>query len=258
MSVRKILALLAGLTLAGGIAAVATAPANAASSECGNRCIDIFTPQFGHHHSPDYVLDSFKQGQKTGTPAILFQVSNTDPAEDITYGTPDTVSDYFEAGLVSPNVALHYGCKVPADFSTCVSSFGIGVDDWAVELEYSPYGAPTGECFGVAATAVAGEQVTLQPCGVSGKTLWILDDFALPWQDLQTLYLPLINGSDTNFSQPFVLTYPSGANPVDKPRAVLTVTNLQGTVVLQGGLPTPVIDVNSNQLWGADVGQLVP
>jgi hypothetical protein len=32
-----------------------------------------------------------------------------------------------------------------------------------------------GQCVGVAATATAGEHVTLQPCGVSSKTLWIAD-----------------------------------------------------------------------------------
>ena len=41
-------------------------------------------------------------------------------------------------------------------------------------------------------------------------------------------YFPLINGSDTNFSQPSVLTYPINGFPTDKPRPQLTVTNLTG------------------------------
>jgi hypothetical protein len=258
MSVKsKVLASAAALTLVGGVGMAGLASsgiANAATSECGNHCVDVFSPQFGHHLSPNFVVDSYKQGQATGTPVILFQVSNSDPAEDMAYGTPDTVVDYFEAGLVGPNVALHYGCVAGADFANCFA----GVDDWAFELQYTPYGAPTGECVGVAATATAGEHVTLQPCGVSGKTLWIIDNFGIQWQEIISGYLPLINGSDTNFSQPFVLTYPSNGNPIDKPRPVLETTNLQGSVVLHHGAPTPVIDVNSNQLWGVDVGQLVP
>ena len=75
----------------------------------------------------------------------------------------------------------------------------------------------------MAATAVAGEKVTLQPCGVSSKTLWIVDSRTL-WPG----YVPLINGSDTNFSQPYVLTYPAAAYPTHKPRPELYVTNLTG------------------------------
>jgi hypothetical protein len=262
MSIKnKVLAAAASLTLVGGagVAGLATAgTANAASAECGNSCVDVFSPQFGHHHSPNFVVDSYKQGEATGTPVILFQVSNTDPAEDFTWGTPDTVSDYFQAGLVSSALALHYGCLKGVDFAQCSGSNGAGVDDWAFELQYSPYGAPTGECMGVAATATSGEKVSLQPCGESGKTLWIIDNYGIQWQDIKSGYLPLINGSDTNFSQPFALTYPGNAYPTNTPRPQLEVTNLSGTVVLHKGNPTPVIDVNSNQLWGADLGQLVP
>jgi hypothetical protein len=41
-------------------------------------------------------------------------------------------------------------------------------------------------------------------------------------------YIPAINGSDTNFSQPFVLTYPNDSVPTDKPRPQLVVTNITG------------------------------
>jgi hypothetical protein len=62
---------------------------------------------------------------------------------------------------------------------------------------------------------------------------------------------PLINGSGTNFSQPYVLTYPQNSYPTDLPRPQLTTEALQ-------------IDsysvVNSNQEWGAqqDVAPVVP
>ena len=48
------------------------------------------------------------------------------------------------------------------------------------ELEYSPFGVDSGLCVGVAATAAAKEGVTLQPCGVSAKTVWIGDSQGLP------------------------------------------------------------------------------
>jgi len=260
MSVKsKVFATAAALTLVGGagVAGLATAgAANAATSECGNQCWDIFSPQFGHHHSPNFVVDAYKQGQAVGTPVILFQVSNSDPAEDFTVGTPDRVSDYWQAGLVTSEVALHYGCEAGVDFANCSGTGGNGVNDFAFEIQYAPYGAPTGNCVGVAATATSGAKVSLQPCGVSGKTLWILDTLDAPYADFHTGYFPLINGSDTNFSQPFVLTYPGGAYPTNEPRPQLEVTNLSGTVVHP--LSPVVQDVNSNQLWGADFGQLVP
>ena len=41
-------------------------------------------------------------------------------------------------------------------------------------------------------------------------------------------YYPPINGSDTDFSQPYVLTYPQSGYPTDEPRPVLQVDNLTG------------------------------
>ena len=103
--------------------------------------------------------------------------------------------------------------------------------------------------MGVAATAVSGEKVTLQPCGVSSKTVWIVDSADRVGHG----YVPLINGSDTNFSQPFVLTYPGAAYPTDMPRPELYVSNLTG---FQGANGFPTGTINSNQLYGADFGVL--
>jgi hypothetical protein len=73
-------------------------------------------------------------------------------------------------------------------------------------------------------------------------------------------YVPLINGSDTNFSQPFVLTYPNAGFPTDRPRPQLVVTNLTGfsqfTPITGGEGGIQVGTVNANQLWGADFGTL--
>jgi hypothetical protein len=260
MSVKnKLFAAAASLTLVGGISAVGiatSATAHAATSECGIQCWDIFSPEFGHHNSPNFLIDSYKQGTAVGTPIILFQATNTDPALDFTVGTPEPTSDYWQAGLVSSEVALHYGCESGVDFTNCTGTGGVGVDDFAFEIQYAPFGAPTGNCVGVAATATSGAKVSLQPCGVSGKTLWILDTLDAPYLDFHTGYFPLINGSDTNFSQPFVLTYPSNGYPTNEPRPQLETTNLSGTVV--NPLSPVVQDINSNQLWGADFGQIVP
>jgi hypothetical protein len=105
----------------------------------------------------------------------------------------------------------------------------------------------SGLCLGVAATAFNDEGVTLQPCGVSSKTVWILD-FQDSWSTFfHGGYIPLINGSDTNFSHPFVLTYPDNGYPAGTPRPQLTTWTLSkysnGTVF-------------GNQMWGANFGVL--
>ena len=101
------------------------------------------------------------------------------------------------------------------------------MNDPAFKIEYTPHGVDSGLCMGVASTAVQEEGVTLQPCGVSAKTVWIADIFDSP-STLFNGYIPLINGSDTNFSQPFVLTYPADGYPTNMPRPQLQVDNITG------------------------------
>ena len=239
------LAAAATLTLVGGVGAagaLTAGTASAATPSCGNSCINVFSHQFGTHAEPNYVVDVLRQGEKVGQPIILFRTANFDPAEDWTVAFQGTVADFFAAGLVSAAVNLHYGGGA-AGFP----------NDPAFENEYAPFGVDSGLCMGLAATAFNDEGVTLQPCGVSSKTVWIFDTLDGSFIQLIHGYVPLINGSDTNFSQPFVLTYPNLSVPTDKPRPQLVVTNITG---FANG-PGPVEgSVNDNQLWGADFGIL--
>src|ERR1700721_3006951 len=266
MSIKsKVLAAAATLTLVGGVAvagALTAGGASAATPSCGTPCINIFSPQFGTHKSPNYVVDVLRQGEKTGQPIILFRTANFDPAEDWTLAFQGTTADFFAAGLVGPSVALHYGCipgSLPgANFPDCYGQHTFPVNDPAFEIEYAPFGVDSGLCMGVAATAFNDEGVTLQPCGVSAKTVWIADIFDSP-DTLFHGYIPLINGSDTNFSHPFVLTYPKNSAPTAKPRPQLVVTNLTGASHTSPpfNIPGPELGtVNVNQLWGADFGIL--
>jgi len=79
---------------------------------------------------------------------------------------------------------------------------------------------------------------------VSAKTIWVVDSF----DTIKGHFVPLINGSDTNFSHPYVLNYPgNGAFPTDNPRPQLTTWTLSkfsnGTVF-------------DNQMWSANYGIL--
>ena len=250
MSIKsKLLAGAATLALIGGVGTAGALSAAAATPSCGFNCIDIFSRAFGTHRTPNFVMDVLRQGAKVGQPIILFRTSNTDPAEDFVPSIQGTTADFFAAGLVSSAVALHYGCIEGVTFPNCLPT---SVDDPAIELEYSPFGVDSGLCVGVAATATAKEGVTLQPCGVSAKTVWIIDTNDSP-VTLRGGYVPLINGSDTNFSHPFVLTYPSNGFPTDRPRPQLFVNNLTG---FSHGIGSPIGSVSDFQLWGANFGVL--
>ena len=240
MSIKsKVLAAAATLTMVGGVGmagALSAGTASAATPSCGPSCINVFAKQFGTHHSPNFTVDVLRQGERAGQPIILFRTANYDPALDWTVAFQGTVADFYAAKLVSSELNLHYSA-LPA-----------------FENEYAPYGVDSGLCLGVATTAVQGEGVTLQPCGVSANTVWVLD-YRDSWSIFnQNGYIPLINGSNTNFSHPFVLTYPINGFPTDMPRPQLTVTNLTG---FSNGFGFPELgSVTSNQLWGATFGVL--
>jgi hypothetical protein len=262
----KVFAAAAALTVLGGVASAGALTATsswAATPSCGPTCIDIFNKQFGTYQHPSFIADVFRQGQKVGQPLILFRQSNSDPAQDFTFANEGQVSDFFQADLVSSAFNLHYGCNWSINENQCTTNkAGQQFPDlYAFEIQYSPYGVDSGLCVGLASTAVSGEKVSLQPCGVTSKTIWAPDTLdSCPTNPLYSLEVQLINGSDTNFSHPFVLTYPSGGYPTDVPRPQLYVSNLTGfsqtggtgNQAVCGGLA--VTGPNTDQLFGALLG----
>jgi hypothetical protein len=249
MSIKsKVLAATATLTLVGGVAtagALNAGSAAAATPSCGGSCINVFNKDFaGFYGGAASPVDVYRQGEKVGQPIILFRQSNNDPALDWESSFQGTVSQLGPAGigLLSAATVLHYGGVAGPDLA-------------AFENEYAPFGVNSGLCAGVAATAFQNEGVTLQPCGVSGKTIWIVDFNEDNFNNFPGV--PLINGSNTNFSHPFVLTYPDNANPTDKPRPQLVVQNLTGfTQPGNGGFLPVISSVKSGQLFFATFGVL--
>ncbi len=130
----------------------ATSPADAATPSCGQKCVNVFSKQFGPH----FVLDVQNAQAVVGQPIILFQGSNRDGAQDFTYSFQGTVDDFYNLDLVSGAVELHYAHNP------------------AFEIEYSPYGKGSNLCVGTATRAVSDSWVSLQPCGKSAKTVWIV------------------------------------------------------------------------------------
>jgi len=281
MSIKsKVLAAAATLTLVSGLSMAGALTAGAATPSCGPNCIDIFSKNFGSYPpgSPQFALDVFKQKQATGQPIILFRQANSNPAEDFTLSFEGQVSDFFDAGMVSPAFALHYGCEPGIRFTSGTGGTLVSCtitdpltrttitypDLYAFEIEYAPFGVESGLCAG-ATSAAPGSKVSLQPCGVSAGTVWAADTLdSCPFTNpLYSLEVQAINGLDTNFSHPSVLTYPASGFPTDTPRPQLTVQSLTG--FSQTGNPPPLnqtcggLAVNgpdNNQLWGAVQGIL--
>jgi hypothetical protein len=198
-----------------------TTTASAATPPCGTSCRSYFTEKWGS----DEVLDVYQQRAAAGNKIIMYQASNYDPAEDWTYMNQGTVASFYRRGLVSGAVDLQYGT------------------DKAFELEYTPYGVGSGLCVGTASSAGSRTPVALEPCGASARTVWINDS-----ADAQNGYSPLISGSDTNFSDPYVLQYPSYAVPNSQARTQLT------TYQRQESSGSDV--VYDNQLWSYLTGTL--
>jgi serine/threonine protein kinase len=222
------------------------APPTAASNPAGG---SVFSRQFGTHSSLSFTLDVFGQAEKAGQPIILFRTAKADSAQHWIVPLQGTTANFYAAGRVGVAVAQHYGCIPRVNFPNCYGQTADTVNDPAFEIEYAPNNVASGLCMGVASTAVQGGVVTLQPCGVSARTVWIADTFGSP-STLSNGYVPLINGSDTNFSQPFVLTYPQSGYPTDMPRPQLQVDKITGRSRFAAEPELGTVD--SNQLWGAD------
>ena len=220
----KVLAAVATLTLVGGVGlagALTTAgPAAASSLSCGGSCVNTFNQNLG----PAFALGVLRQGEKVGQPIILFKTTISEPAEDYRTSFQGTVADFYQADLVDAEPALHYDCVPPVNSRDCYGQSSIPVNE---PIEYAPYGAGSGLCASVTATASSGEGVTLPAGGVPAKTLGIADIIGNP-ATLLTGSVPQINSANTNFSQtspPFLI--------ISRPEL--------GTV-------------NDSQLWVADFG----
>ena len=262
MSIKsKVLATAATLTMVGGVGTAGVlgtaVTANAATPSCGNTCVDIFSQEFGHHSVPNYILDVYQQHIRIGQPIILYRSSNNDSAEDFRLEFQGTVAEFYDGrhGQRRVRAALRLRARRRLVAPSC---FGLDAtfNDPAFEIEYTPDGVDSGLCVGVASTAVQEEGVTLQECGASSKTVWAVDVYDQPIESFFLHYYPLINGSDTNFSQPYVLTYPQSGYPTDKPRPQLQIDNLSGYTT---GFP-PIMNypsIDDNQMWGADFGPYV-
>ncbi|HJY95862.1 MAG TPA: hypothetical protein VJ371_12980 [Streptosporangiaceae bacterium] len=169
------------LTVMAGVGAAGTLTANAATSKCGAVCSEFYSATTG----TAFVLDVPKQASRVGQPLTLARANRASKGEDFVVQTLGTVRDFHAAGFVSGGLNALYG--------------GLSV----YEIEYAPGASPSFLCLGTAGTPGAGTPVTLQPCGMQAKTLWI---FA-PHKTSTRTYDALISAATSkSFQDPYVLT----------------------------------------------------
>ena len=228
MSIKsKVLAATGILTLASGLSGIGTVAASAATPQCGSGCVEVYSAKYATATSLGWVETVFLGIPVQGVPTEVRPASGSNPAEDLIVptGKPVPVSTFYAEGMVSAAVNAHYG-----------------MED-AVQIEYAPYGKPTGLCTAVAVTAYQHEALSLQPCSAPGTTVWIIDGHDSPATAQQVpSHFPIVNGSDTDFVHPFAMTILG--NPAH---------HLYTPIILQHLIGNPT-SVPANQLWGSAFG----
>jgi hypothetical protein len=185
------------LAIAGCVSAVAAVPASAATPACGPTCLSVFSKELGTYAQPNFVEHVFGGVASVGTPTGLNTISSSDTSADFINPHPGSVSDYYAMGLVSAEVNQHYGA-LPAS-----------------QLEYAPAGVPTGLCVGVAADPYQNEALSLQPCTVAGRTVWIIGT-ALSPTTAPMGFFPIVSGATADFCRPFAMSYPRHVDTRDQ------------------------------------------
>jgi hypothetical protein len=183
---KRVLAGLTALALAGGAFAALGPGASAASSACGSSCLSLYAQRFG-----------------TADVSAVLAAAAGKPQYITLSGAADTESEDFRA-LLEGTVAEFCSDDLMTG-AVCTT----WPDNNVYEYEYAPGDVDSLQCIGTAAAAVNGTKVSLQTCGVNIDTTWI----QLPIDTIDG-YEPLIAGTDTNQNTPQVLT--AGAAVGDK------------------------------------------
>jgi hypothetical protein len=197
----------ASIGLSAGTASAAT-HAKRGTVACGFACINVYSDVLGSSVTINaYVPGDNGTGYKIGQKVNLHLAVNNRPNGDFSLTTSGRVFQFCGI-LFSPTsyICLNYPL------------FEV------FELAFAPFGHQTGLCAGVATAGVDGENVTLQTCGAGPNTAWVLDRAnstlgtdcrigtgpPVSPGDPTVNFCPWLNGGDTNFSDPLVMTLDTG------------------------------------------------
>ncbi len=217
---RKIIVTLAAsaalLTL-GSAAAQASVSGNRpyATPACGAQCFDLSSLELGPHTIQNaYIRGDNGIGGQAGVRLNLRHASNSRPNQDFTGARVGTLSNYC-GNLIS---ATSYVCvNYPGNYPV-------------FESNWSPFGNDSGLCAGILRRDVAAQNVTLQPCGASARTMWV-GDLANAVANDGRFYTPWVNASDPNYSHPLVLTVDAGTYLPENQLKVQRLNLLTGSTV---------------------------
>jgi hypothetical protein len=220
-----------GLAASAGTASAST-HVKKGTSACGDSCQNLFSDVLGSGTTMNaFVPGDTGIGGKIGQDVNLHFAENNRPNGDF---IPDIAGRVWQFCGFFAN-----------DFFSPTSYICLNYPFFQVfELNWAPYGNESGLCAGVARAGVVGENVTLQDCGQSANTVWVLDrNNASQGSDCRTAidqsslpvgpgsqgtfnYCPWLNGGDTSFSDPLVLTAELGThhppNQIKLQRELLT------------------------------------
>jgi hypothetical protein len=204
------------LTFGAGAAQAATADnVPHATPACSSNCFNLSSLELGTHTIQNaYIKGDTGTGGRAGQRLNLRHASNSHPNEDFT-------------GARIGNLAAFCGTLISSTSYVCVNypgSYPVFESNW------SPYGNESGLCAGIQRRDVANQNVTLQPCGASAKTIWV-GDVANGTANHGHFYTPWVNASDPNFSHPLVLTVDSGTYLPENQLKVQRLNTLTGGVV---------------------------
>ena len=199
----------------GGLGLAGTLSASAATPSCGWQCSNWYTQKFDQA----FVLDVLHGQASTGNGGILFQASNSDPAEDFVTTDLGSVSDLY--GQHHHGHAISRGYDISPGFA---NAYG---HNPAIEIRYEPLGRDSKLCIGTwpGQNAQAGFKIRLETCGQTNTLFVKPAHHGGHASNRPDSYIPLIAGTNTNFSTPLVLNYPAG-HPTDMPRPCLNVEPL--------------------------------
>jgi hypothetical protein len=205
---KSIFAGLAAFALAGGTVIAAAPAAVAATTQCGSACITLAPEEDGSVYVGALQEREVEQGS-----VLTLAGSGPYEGEDFLPLDEGTTTLFWEYGLVSIALAKNWPSQQ------------------LYEYEYDPAGQQSNLCIGTAAAAAGGTELSLQPCGVNNLTLWLPET-----HDVTNGYVPIIAGSDTRTTAPYVITAGS-------PGGALTTQE-------------QVSPLQSTQLWEDLVGEL--
>jgi hypothetical protein len=172
---------------------------SAGVSRCGQSCFIMYSRRSGVTATINAVIPSNDgTGGKVGRKVNLQNAASRMPDGD------------FEMSFIA-HVWQFCGTD-PHDFFGPQSYLCHHDPNYSVfESEWAPNGNSTDLCAGVAIPNQAGEAITLRPCGATDHTLWIADEANGSGGNCRGAedYCPWMNGSDSSFRAPYVLTLDS-------------------------------------------------